>query len=554
MKPAAKPPLPSPNLALEKARVAYERRAWQDAFEAFTQADRESPLGLEDLERLAWAAGLSGQDDLFATFERLHDACLKADDLRGASRAAFWVGFRLLYRDQVGRGNAWIGQFRRLLEQSGLDTVERGYLMIHGAYAMLFGARDAAQARQIARQAGEVAERFGDADLASLARLIEGQALVELGQQEEGLELLDEAVLPATRGALQPLVTGIVYCAVIGCCQRIYAIDRAREWTTALSTWCESQPQLAAFSGACRVHRSEILQLQGAWTQAIEEARQVAHQLAEAPVPDGAAAARYQEAEIHRLRGEFAPAEEAYRQAGQAGREPQPGLALLRLAQGEAAAAAAAIRAALGATREPMGRARHLPAAIEILLRAGDLEGAKLASSELDRIAATVPSQVLGATAAHGSGSIHLAEGRTREAMEPLRGALATWLQLGAPYLAARIRVEIARGLEALGDEEGARLERDCAREVFRELGARPDLERLDAPGDGKTQLPFGLTARELEVLRLLASGRTNRAIARQLFLSEKTVDRHVSNIFVKLDVPTRAAATAWAYQHRLVG
>jgi DNA-binding NarL/FixJ family response regulator len=263
----------------------------------------------------------------------------------------------------------------------------------------------------------------------------------------------------------------------------------------------------------------------------------------------------YQRGELLRLRGDFEAAEESYREASKHGREPQPGLALLRLAQGKSEAAAAAIGHVVSATRDPLARARYLPAAVEIRLAVGDHDGAAAAARELAEIAAGTRSEIVDAMAAHARGAVHLAAGGAREALQPLRAAFATWQRVGAPYIAARIRVAIAGALQALGDEEGAELERDAARAVFEELGARPDLARLEAPAAdlAASELRFGLTARELEVLRLIASGRTNAAIARELFLSVKTVDRHVSNIFDKLDVPTRAAATAFAYQHKMI-
>jgi DNA-binding NarL/FixJ family response regulator len=388
--------------------------------------------------------------------------------------------------------------------------------------------------------------------LTSLSRAIEGQARIELGQREVGLALLDEAMLPASTGRLGPVATGIVYCAVIGCCQRVYAIDRAREWSAALAAWCNAQPELVEFNGTCRAYRAEILLVQGAWQKAMEEIRRATRNDA---LPRDAASVCYQRGELLRLRGDFEAAEESYREASKHGREPQPGLALLRLAQGKRETAAAAIGHVVSATPDPFARARYLPAAVEIRLAVGDHEGAAAAAADLAHIAAGTRSEIVDAMADHARGAVHLAAGAAREALQPLRAAFATWQQVGAPYIAARIRVAIADALQALGDEEGAALERDAARAVFEELEAAPDLARLEAAvaDPAASEARFGLTARELEILRLVASGRTNAAIARELFVSVKTVDRHVSNIFDKLDVPTRAAATAFAYQHKMI-
>ena len=542
----------SPPSDLEAGRTAYAERRWREACERLVQADRARPLAAGDLERLAWSYGLLGRNDLLlATLERLHNLQLDAGDLRAAASAAFWLGFRLLFLGEVGRATGWIATSQRVLERLGEDCVERGYLLLPQGLGRL-SQRDAAGACEAARQAAEIGERFSDLNLTSLSRAIEGQALIELGQREVGLALLDEAMLPASTGRLGPVATGIVYCAVIACCQRIYAIDRAREWSAALAAWCNAQPELVEFNATCRAHRAEILLVQGAWQNAMEEIRRAARHDTS---PREAANVCYQRGELLRLRGDFEAAEESYREASKHGREPHPGLALLRLAQGKSETAAAAIGHVVSTTRDPLARARYLPAAVEIRLAVGDHDGAAAAARDLEEIAAGTRSEIVDAMAAHARGAVHLAAGAAREALEPLRAAFATWQRVGAPYIAARIRIGIAGALQALGDEEGAELERDAARAVFEELGADPDLAGLEAPEAGPvaSELRFGLTARELEVLRLIASGRTNAAIARELFLSVKTVDRHVSNIFDKLDVPTRAAATAFAYQHKMI-
>jgi DNA-binding NarL/FixJ family response regulator len=537
---------------LEAGRTAYAERRWREACERLVQADRERPLAAEDLDRLAWSLALLGRNDLlFVALERLYNLQLEAGDLRAAARASFWLGFRLLFLGEMGRSTGWIATSQRVLERLDEDCAERGYLLLPQGLARL-SQKDAEGACDAARRAAEIGERFGDPNLTSLSRAIEGQARIALGEREAGLALLDEAILPASTGRLGPVATGIVYCAVIGCCQRVYAIDRAREWSAALAAWCNAQPELVEFNGTCRALRAEILLVQGAWEMAMEEIRR-------ADRPDTsqreAASVCYQHGELLRLRGDFEAAEEAYREASKHGREPQPGLALLRLAQGKAETASAAISHVVSATRDPLARARYLPAAVEIRLANGDHDGAAAAADDLTEIAANAQSEIVDAMAAHARGAVHLAAGAARDALQPLRAAFTAWQDAGAPYIAARIRVAIADALQALGDEDGAELERDAARSVFEELGAGPDLAKLDARAGDRavSDARFGLTARELEVLRLIASGRTNAAIAHELFLSVKTVDRHVSNIFTKLDVPTRAAATAFAYQHKMI-
>ncbi len=350
---------------------------------------------------------------------------------------------------------------------------------------------------------------------------------------------------------LSPQVTGIIYCSVIGACHRVYALDRAHEWTAALADWCERQPDMVAFRGECRVYRAELLRLGGDWAEAIAEARRVGELDTVGDATAGAAL--YQEGEVHRLRGELDAAAEAYRRAARAGREPQPGLSLLRLARGDIEAAATAIRRALGETGDPLGRARLLPASVEILLEAEDLEEADRACSELERIAASYEPGALGTIVAHARGTLELARGDAGAALTALRRAWRGWRTLAAPHDAARARVLVGQACRALGDEDAALLELEAARSTFDELGAAPDVARVDALlGRRRARDTHGLTPREREVLALVATGRTNRAIAEELFISEKTVARHVSNIFTKLGLSSRAAATAFAYEHGL--
>jgi DNA-binding CsgD family transcriptional regulator len=551
---------------LERGRTAYAQRAWADAYGALLRADQHAPLDDEDLERLALAAGLSGHDaEMLQLQERLYHQRLEADRGLPAARCAFWIGFRLTSMREMGKASAWLQRAQRLAERASEGCVEQGYLLLPTIHRQL-GAGEFDEALVAAGQAVALAERFADRDLLALGRKLQGRALINLGELERGLALLDEAMLPAVDGELSPIVTGLVYCNVIATFQRVYALERAREWTAALARWCAAQPQLVPFAGSCLVHRAEILQLGGAWNEASEEARRCSEGAAVAG-QDAVGSAFYQQAEILRLRGEHEAAEAAYRSASEHGREPQPGLALLRLAQGQGAAAQSTIRRVLGATGDPLQRAQFLPAYVEIMLAGDELEHARDACQELARIAARFGTEILAALAAHARGAILLAEGDAQGALPPLRQAFAVWQRIGAPYLAARLRMLIARSCSALGDDDGAALELDAARAVFAQLGAARDLAAATtlaaerpapgtAPAPGAPAAgapPHGLSARELEVLRLIATGKTNKAIAQALFLSEKTVDRHVSNIFDKLDVHSRAAATAYAYAHRLL-
>jgi DNA-binding CsgD family transcriptional regulator len=537
---------------LGQGRESYARRAWMDACKWLSLADQAAPLGAEDLELLATSAYMLGRgDDHLSGLERAHQVYLEAGEALRAARCAFWMGMHLAARGEMGHATGWLGRAQRLVEREQRDCVEQGYLLLpvvlqHAASG------DHEAASSTAADAAEIGERFGEADLFALAVQEQGHALVMQGRIEEGLGLLDEAMLAVTAGELSPIVTGLIYCSVIDGCQEVYALRRAQEWTAALTRWCEQQPEIVAFTGRCLVHRAEIMQLHGAWRDALEEARRAGQR----QELDRVAAAQgfYRQGEVHRLRGEFAAAEEAYRDASRCGWEPQPGLALLRLAQGNNDAAAAAIRRVAGETTERFKRARLLPAYVEIMLAVGDIEEARSACRELEEISVGHERGMLAAMVAHARGAVDLAEGDARAALVALRHASQVWQELGAPYEAARVRVLLGLACRALGDDDAAALELEAAHGVFQDLEAAPDLARVDSLArSGASSNAHGLTPRELQVLRLVAAGETNKAIAAELVVSERTVDRHVSNIFVKLGVSSRAAATAYAYEHQLV-
>jgi len=543
----------SPADALERGRRAYAHRAWGEALEFLSLADRTAPLGADDVELLGTSAYMLGRPDDLESLERAYHLHLDAGEALRAARCAFWMGMTLSIRGEVSRATGWLGRAQRLVERQRRDCVERGYLLL----PLMFqheSAGDYDAAAAVAAEAAEIGERFHDADLFALAVQSQGILLVRLGRVAQGLGLMDEAMVAVTSGELSPIVSGMVYCGVILGCQEAYELRRAREWTAALTHWCEEQPDLVSFTGTCLVHRAEILQLQGAWRDALEEAGRAVDRCAQAMNKLAAAHAIHRQGEVHRLRGDFAAAEQAYRDASHAGREPQPGLSLLRLAQGEAAAAVAAIRRALGETVERPKRLGLLPAYVEIMLAVGDLEQARVACDELEEASIGYESQMLGAMVAYARGAFELAEGYAQAALVALRPAARAWQELEAPYEAARTRVLVGLACRALGDDDTAALELEAARSTFAELGAAPDIARVDSLARPEvTTDTHGLTSRELQVLRLVAAGRTNKAIAAELGVSERTIDRHVSNIFTKLRVPSRAAATAFAYEHRLV-
>lgn len=541
---------------LERGREAYRRRAWTDAYNSLSRADGEEALGAEDLELLATSAYMTGRDsDHQRSLERAHHAHLNSKKEGGAVRAgrcAFWLGLTLLFRGEKAQASGWLARARRLVE--GRDCVEHGYLLLPVIEQRL-GEGKGRAAHAAATEAVELGERFGDVDLRACARHLQGRALIRQGQAGSGLALLDEAMLAATGGELSPIVTGLIYCSVIDACQEVFAWRRAREWTSALAGWCEGQPEMVAFTRTCLVHRAEVMQFDGAWPEAMAEAGRACEGSSPTVAYPGArAAAAYRKAEIHRLRGEFAAAEEAYQKASRLGRDPQPGLALLRMSQGHTDAASTGIRRATSAATDRLQRVKLLPAHVEIMLAAGDVKGARSRCGELEAIAEEIETEALEAMAAYALGAVELAEGEARRALSALRRAFETWRRIKAPYEAARARVLIGDACRSLGDEEAAELEFAAARDIFERLGANPELARLDSSTqESRPADRHGLTDRELQVLRLVAAGKINRVIAGELSVSERTVDRHVSNILNKLEVPSRTAATAYAYEHGLL-
>jgi ATP/maltotriose-dependent transcriptional regulator MalT len=497
---------------------------------------------------------LGRDEDYRRALERAHRAYVAGAAVLPGVRCAFWIGMNLRARGEKSRAAGWFARAERLLEREERDCVERGYLRIP-ALLRSVAAGDWDAASTVAAEAVGIADRFGDADLLAMAGHEQGHALIRQGRVEDGLRLLDEAMLAASAGELSPIVTGLVYCSVIAYCHDLHELRRAREWTDALTDWCEQQPDMVAHTGVCLVHRAEILELQGSWPDALEEARRARERCAQGMVNQAVLGqAIYLQGEVHRLRGAFGAAEEAYREASHYGCEPQPGLALLRLAQGRRDAATAAIRRVVSETSDRLRRARLLPGYVEAMLEAGSIDEARDASRELADIAAEHGSVALGAMSAGAQGATALASGDARPALGSLRTALRLWEDLEAPYEVARLRVLVGLACRDLGDDESAALELEAARGLFAQLGAAPDVARVDSISGGPALVDaHGLTPRELQVLRLVAAGETNRAIAADLVLSERTVERHVSNILAKLGVSSRAAATAHAYERKLV-
>ncbi len=527
------------------ARTAYADRAWQRAFDAYAAAEQDRDLGLADLERFATSAHLLGRfPDYFKIRERAYHRQLAEHDGTGAALTAAWIGVQRMTTGDYGAGTGWLGRASRLVEEHGACLASIP-LDVAAAYeAEASGELD--QALTLMGDAVARARRFGDSDWFALALCQQGALLLRLGRTVEGLARLDEAMVGVCAGETSPMVTGIVYCGVVRDCWSVYELGRAMQWTAAMSVWCDSQPELANFTAECKVHRAGLKQFHGRWEEALGELARVSH--ADVHV-ESAAMAAYAQGDIDRLCGRFESAEAAFKTAAELGLEPQPGLALLRLARGSTQAAAAMVRRALAEIHEPGRRVELLVAATEVFLAVDDTTAATQAAAQLAAIESRQASPVLTALAGQTQASVDVASGRSAQALEALRSALRVWRQVDAPYAEARTRVLLAQACRALGDTESADRELATARNLFEQLGAAPDL----AAARRRSSTDRLLTPREVEVLRLVARGASNKVIARELVLSERTVDRHVSNIFVKLGVASRAAATAYALGQDLV-
>jgi DNA-binding CsgD family transcriptional regulator len=524
---------------------------WRETYERLRELDRASALEPPRLLELAVAAYLIGKDsESFATLVRGHQGFVQRREFREAGGVAARIASIAMNTGDAAQAAGWMARAARLLDESGEPCAERGHLLLPAARQSLMRGH-IADARAQFSEAAAIGAQFGDVDLTNLARLGLGRTLIELGEVERGVALLDEVMVAVAAGEVSTIVAGIIYCSVISACSDLSDLGRAREWTQALTRWCAAQPDMVPYRGECLVHRAEIIALQGVWPDALNEALLACERLSEPPGHPAFGAALYQLAELHRLRGDLENADEAYRKAVDAGRSPYPGLALLRLAQGSREDATAAICRVLQEAHHRRGRSKILAAAVEIMLAGGDVAAARRAADELHTAAQAIKTPFLRAVAAQAQGAVLLGERDPAAALSACRTAWTLWRELDVPYEAARTQVLISQACRALGDKDSAALELNAARRTFEQLGAKLDAARLQEARDGQRAVA-GLTDRELQTLRLVATGRTNRTIAEELGLSEKTVARHISNIFTKLNVSSRAAATAYAFEHQL--
>lgn len=540
----------SPDESLQIARAEFENAQWSSALRNFDAFGIED-LSPNDLQQLAICAGMTGNRELVdSSLETAFEIYRSENDVRQAARCAFWLGFELMRRGEHGRGGGWFGRVSQTLENAPDDCPERGLLLIPAGLQAL-GQGDPEKAYEIFANAQEIGRRHRDPDLRSLGTLGRCTAEVKIGQVDRAIPALDGLMLDVLTPGVSPLVVGIVYCAAVELCRELFEIARAQEWTNALSSWCDAQDGNAMFRGQCLVYRSELLQFEGAWDEAAEQAA-LARERLSTPVGDPAVgAAYYQIGELHRLRGQSAEAEVNYRKANDHGHNPEPGMALLSSIEGRHDDALASIRRALGEGQAQEKRIRLLLAAVEIFIDGGEIDEANEALEELNEQHVKSGSPLMQALFHRANAALLVAREEPANALDEARLAEKLITHQSSPYEHARVKVLLGRACELLGDHRTAEIELSSARNTFHQLGAAPDLAKLGT-GDAKSvnqAAEHSLTDREVEVTRLVAAGLTNRVIADDLVISEKTVARHLSNIFTKLGIPSRAALTAYAYE-----
>ncbi len=537
---------------LALGRQAFEERAWATAYQRLAALDPDA-LAEQDRIALATAAFLSGDREAAdRAYQESYRHHVDSGSTLAAARDTFWLGMLHNTTGNPAVGGGWVARGARLLQDAPPDAVEHGYQAVHEMFRHIFSGEFPA-ALELSERVAEAGRRCGEANLVALGLSCQGRILIYGGRVREGLALLDEAMVGLTDPDVSPIIAGNAYCAMVEGCQEVADYRRMTEWTTLLTRWCQTQPELVPFTGQCAVHRAQIMRSRGALPEALDELElALARYVAEGGTA-AAGLAHYERGEVLRAQGDHAGAEAAFDEADAFGRDPQPGRALLALAKGRVPTAVAMVRRLLEETADPVHRSAHLPAAVEVFLAAADVDAARQAAEDLAALAGAFGCEALEAAGAYAVGSVRLHEGGAEaasEALPSLRQAWKLWIDLGARYEAAWARVRIGVACRTLGDEDTALSELAVAGRTFAEIGAEP--ARAEAERLSGRDLPDGLTAREVEVLRLVASGRSNPQIAEDLFLSQKTVQRHLSNIFGKAGVTSRTAAAAYAYEHGL--
>lgn len=534
------------------ARDAISERRWRDAYDSYESVD-VTEMVAPDLTDFALAAQLIGRDEVAAAmFERAHLTQLDDGDLFGAVNSAFWLAFGLMNAGYAARAGGWFGRAQRLVDEHGLDCPERGLLLAPVGLRSLEGG-DLETAMGVFGEMLDIGNRFANPDLVALSRMAQGRGHVIMGRVDSGVALLDEAMVSVVANEVGPMIAGRIYCAVVLVCHQAFDLDRVREWTAALGDWCDAQQDIVPFRGQCLIHRSEIRQWQGDWSGAMVEAERACAHLSDPVGQQAFGMAFYQLGELHRLQGRFDEAMASYREASQHGKNPMPGIPLLRFARGDTEPAAEAIRRALEERSDRSTRAQVLVAAVEILAATGNNEVAAEAAAELSDLAIQIGAPVLSAMATRASAVVALASDPERS-LEQAQKAADEWARLDSPYDHAKAREVAAVACIRLGDLDSARFWVEPARSTYERLGAEPDLKRLKVTFEqSRPTDDHALTERQIEVLTAVATGKTNRQIAEELYVSEHTVRRHLQNIFNEIGVTTRSAATAYAYEQGLI-
>jgi DNA-binding NarL/FixJ family response regulator len=539
-----------PALEVDEARRAWERHDWQQCWDAATAAGPgEGLVEAERLDLLADSAWWLGRlEDCIVAREQAYRLFDELGEERRAGQCAVWLYEHHCFRASPSVASGWLGRARRALGK-GVHCIELGALVLREA-EMAHGSGDLERAASLAERGIDLGRELGCADLEAEALQTLGRVRIDQGQAAEGLGLLDEAMLSAVEGRLSPYSTGKVYCSLISACEQLSDHRRAAEWTEETARWAERHP-LAVFPGLCRVHHATALQWRGNWAEAEREAVRASEELAEINLPN-AAIAWTEIGEIRRRIGDLDGASDAFANADRLCRQPRAGVALLRLAEGDLDAASAIVSEALEAAGwNRLARAKVLPALAQIAIAAGDMATAAGAVEELEKVAADFDSSGIRAAALSARGRLELASGQG-DACKTLRNAVAGWTELAVPYEIATARTLLGQAYRANHDDASAAAAFNEARAVFDELGVRVDAQTSRHPA-APGRLPAGLTEREAEVLCLAAAGQTNKQIAATLYLSDKTIARHLSNIFAKIGVSTRAAAAAFAFEHDLM-
>lgn len=532
---------------LHDAREALARRDWATARELFRSC---GDLDTDDLAGLASACWWLGHiDEYVAATDQVHRCHLAAGRSPQAGLAALEIGYMEFVRGRENEGHGWLARARRLLEQQP-EAPEHGYLLaLEADWAIQEG--EVTRADELIRAVLVLADRHGEATLQAQGLFAAGALAIRQGRMDEAWLRLDEAMLPVRSGLVLPEWAGNLYCRMMQLCHELGDVPRAQLWTEITEQWHPHYAPAVIFRGICRVHRVQLLQVHGEWERAEREARQAAAELADLDVVV-VAEADYRLGELHRLRGELDDAEAAYRRAHLNGRDPLPGLALVHLCRGRGKVAGSILDAALASATTPQERAPLLAAGAEVALARDETEQAARMVAELAELARQHDSPCWRADAQRWEGAVLLARGRPAAAVPVLREARRLWHRVEAPYDVARIRADLGAALAALGDRDSADREERAAIEAFEQLGAHRDLARLRARHRTRRE-PDQLSPRELEIVAAIAEGETNRVAAGRLHISERTVARHLANVYLKAGVSSRTAAVAWARDRGLL-